>query len=235
MARRRVVFVIVEGPTDEVSLGVALSNVYDEDSVYIHIMHGDITTKKGVNSTNVVAKVGNEIKQYAVSNHYKKTDFKQIIHIVDMDGAYISDDLVVDEEGLESIVYETEKIRTSNVEGIIKRNRQKRENIDRLRMHGVIWEIPYKIYYMSCNLDHVLHNKMNSSDEEKEADAYAFARKYKNDKNGFLDYICKSDFSVEGSYKDSWLWIERDANSLKRYTNLGLGLDRDNGEEKEEK
>ena len=46
-------------------------------------MHGDITTRGGVNSKNIVAKVGNEVRAYATSNHYKASDFKQIIHIVD--------------------------------------------------------------------------------------------------------------------------------------------------------
>ena len=44
LARRKVVLVIVEGVSEETALGIALSNVYDKDAVYIHIMHGDITT-----------------------------------------------------------------------------------------------------------------------------------------------------------------------------------------------
>lgn len=48
MARKKIVFVIVEGASDESALGVLLSQIYDKDSVYVHIMHGDITAKKGV-------------------------------------------------------------------------------------------------------------------------------------------------------------------------------------------
>lgn len=48
--------------------------------------------------------------------------------------------------------------------------------------------------------------------------------KYKNDREGFLEYICRSDFSVGVNYKDSWKWIERGTNSLNRYTNLGIEL-----------
>ena len=44
MAKRKIVFVIVEGPSDDEALGVLLSKIYDKDSVYVHIMHGDITT-----------------------------------------------------------------------------------------------------------------------------------------------------------------------------------------------
>ena len=69
LARRKVVFVIVEGASDETALGIALNRVFDRESVHVHIMHGDITTRVGVNSQNIVAKVGNEVKAYATSNH----------------------------------------------------------------------------------------------------------------------------------------------------------------------
>lgn len=71
LARKKVVLVIVEGASDDTALGVALNQVFDKDSVYIYIMHGDITTRKGVNSQNVVSKIGDSVKGYAKSQHYK--------------------------------------------------------------------------------------------------------------------------------------------------------------------
>mgnify|MGYP006988841146 CR=1 FL=1 len=225
LACRKIVIVIVEGPSDEEALGVALSHVYDPDTVYVHIMHGDITTRNGVNGNNVVSKIGNEIKGFASSRKYKKTDFKQIIHIVDTDGAFIPDENIIEESGLENNVYEDDGIHTLNVDGIIKRNAQKTENLDRLRRRGSIWDIPYRVYYMSCNLDHVLHNKRNSTNDEKESNAFTFAQMYKDDRDGFLDFICKSEFSVTGDYNESWKLMEKDLESLKRHTNLGIGLE----------
>lgn len=61
MARKKVVLVIVEGPSDDTALGIMLNQIYDKDSVHVHIMHGDITTRKGVHSDNIVAKIGNEL------------------------------------------------------------------------------------------------------------------------------------------------------------------------------
>lgn len=60
----------MEGPSDETALGIALNQVFDKDSVYVHIMHGDITTRKGVNLQNIVAKIGNDVRAYAKSQHY---------------------------------------------------------------------------------------------------------------------------------------------------------------------
>ena len=39
LARRKVVFVIVEGASDETALGIALNQVFDRESVHVHIMH----------------------------------------------------------------------------------------------------------------------------------------------------------------------------------------------------
>ena len=222
MSRKKIVFVIVEGPSDETALGVSLSRVFNSDEVYIHIIHGDITTCKGITGSNVVANVGNEIRKYTASRHYKKTDLAQIIHIVDMDGAFIPHESIVQNDGISGVLYSTDNIYTPDRDMLIERNRQKQENIFRLRRQPIIWDIPYRIYYMSCNLDHVLYDKLNSTDEEKENDAYEFARRYKDDQDGFVKYMCDSYFSVQGNYKETWEHIEKDTNSLKRFTNFNL-------------
>ena len=114
-------------------------------------------------------------------------------------------------------IYSLKEICTANTNGIINRNKVKRENVNRLKTTGKIWSIPYKIYYMSCNLDHVLYGKLNSTDEEKEDDAYNFAKKYWNDIDGFLKYIKESDFSVGLDYKESWKFIAENLHSLEKY------------------
>ena len=224
LARRKIVFVIVEGASDDTALGISLNQVFDKESVYIHIMHGDITTRTGVDSQNIVSKVGNEVKDYAAANHYKATDFKQIIHIVDTDAAYLCDDKILEDLACMELSYQDDGIHTNNVGKVIDRNKQKTDNLYRLRGCGNIWNIQYRVYYMSCNLDHVLYDKRNSTDEEKENDAYAFAKKYKDNVNAFLEYMCESSFSVKGDFKDSWQFIEKDMHSIERHTNLPICL-----------
>lgn len=80
----------------------------------------------------------------------------------------------------------------------------------------------YKICYMSCNLDHVLYNKLNTSDKEKEIDALNFADNYERNISGFCDFMKKSSFSKCISYKDSWEFIKSNNNSIKRFSNLGI-------------
>lgn len=227
MARKKVVFVIVEGASDETALGIVLNQVFDKESVHVHIMHGDITTRTGVNSQNIVAKVGNEVRAYATSNHYKASDFKQIIHIVDTDATYLADDKVLGDLECTELSYQDDGIHTSDVGKVVSRNKQKTDNLYRLRSCGNIWGVPYRVYYMSCNLDHVLYDKRNSSDEEKEEDAYVFAKKYKNNVAAFMNFMCNSAFSVKGDFKESWEFIEADMHSIERYTNLPICLEKE--------
>lgn len=224
LARRKVVFVIVEGPSDETALGITLKQVFDKESVYVHIMHGDITTRNGATSQNVVSKIGNEIKSYAKSNHYKSADFKQIIHIVDTDAAYLLEDKIIEDGENDELSYQDDGIHTNDKEKVISRNKRKTENLFRLRTCGNVWGVPYRVYYMSCNLDHVLYGKRNSSDEEKEQDAYNFAKLYRKDVQVFLKYMCDSTFSIKGDFKESWEFIEKDMHSIERYTNLSIEL-----------
>lgn len=146
MSHRKIVLVIVEGPSDETALGVALSQLFDRDKVYIHIMHGDITSRKGVQSSNIISKLGNEIRKYANSQHYKAKDFKQIIHIVDADAVFIPDEKIIEDESAKEILYQSDGIHTQKPDEIIERNLQKKENLYRLRKTGQIWNIQMGLY-----------------------------------------------------------------------------------------
>ena len=43
MARKKIIFVIVEGPSDEEALGVLLNRIYDSNAVHVQVMYCDIT------------------------------------------------------------------------------------------------------------------------------------------------------------------------------------------------
>lgn len=75
---------------------------------------------------------------------------------------------------------------------------------------------------MSCNLDHVLHNKLNIPDIEKENSAHEFAAYYRSNVGEFRRFMLDSDFSVVAGYKESWELIKSGIESLQRHTNVGL-------------
>lgn len=222
MARKKIVFVIVEGPTDNDALGLVFEHFFKDKEVYVHIVHGDITTRTGINNANILKAVVEEIKGYASNMHLTSKDFQEIIHIVDMDGAFVDNTKVVEDITKEEVYYSETEIRTKDKLGIENRNMQKRENLNKMTVKNKVWNIPYSVYYMSCNLDHVLYNKLNSTDEEKEQDAFDFAKRFEEDLQGFLSFISTSDFSVQGTYVDTWKFIKEETHSLERHTNLGL-------------
>lgn len=222
---KKIVFVIVEGPSDDAALGLILSRVYAKNTIHVEIIHGDITSDYNVCPSNIIKKITGCIQDYASSNHFTKNDFLEVIHIVDTDGAFIDIEHVIYNEECKRPFYDNQCIYTNQVENIIDRNKWKRDNLNRISSLKFVWGvIPYRCYYMSCNLDHVLCNSHNISDDEKEKNAYQFAKKYKDDIGGFLRYMTQSSFSIVEDYRNSWDFIKEDMNSLKRYSNLGIAF-----------
>ena len=226
MTRKKIIFVIVEGPSDETALGAILQNIFDVNQVHIEVVHGDITTQNGGMPHNILSKIGDMVAEYIKQNRYlKKSDFERIIHIVDMDGAYIPNENIIEDADLEKTSYSLKNITTNNKSHIVERNKQKTTNINKICSCHEIGKketIPYKVFYMSCNLDHVLYDKINSTDSEKKLNSVKFAKQYKENIHEFLSFISQSDFSVKMPYKESWDFIKRDLHSLERHTNFGI-------------
>ncbi|MBQ4601896.1 MAG: hypothetical protein IJB24_03455 [Clostridia bacterium] len=97
------------GPSEEEALDVILNRIFDNETVYVHIMHCDITTQNRVTPQTILKKIGDEIRGYAVSNHFKKDNFKEIIHLVDTDGAYIPDANVIQDDSADILVHSENK------------------------------------------------------------------------------------------------------------------------------
>lgn len=221
MQSRKIVFVIVEGPSDEDALGVLFNRIYIKETVYVEVMHCDITTEKNATPSNIVAKVCDIVKRYA-GRQFRPNDFARIIHIVDTDGAFVPADAVIEDPEKQKPFYTGTAIYTRNKSGIEARNQRKGENLRRLSSTSTIWNIPYQIYYMSCNLDHALYGKQNSSDVDKQRDSMCFAERYGDDIPSFLTFISDSEFSVKSEYRQSWQYIQEGLHSLERHTNLGV-------------
>jgi hypothetical protein len=225
MARKKVLFIIVEGPSDDEALGLIFTRLFSANHVHVEITHGDITSRNDINKDNIVSKIGDIVRKYAANYSLKQSDFLEVIHIIDTDGTYISDDNIVEDISLNGIKYSLSEIRCPNKSAIEHRNEKKRENLDRIIYQPHVWKsVPYKAYYMSSNLDHVLYDKQNNDDEGKKSDSLVFSRKYRNDINGFVEFMTNSDFSVVNGYKESWEFIKQDNHSIERHSNLGLAL-----------
>ncbi len=150
MTRKKIVLIIVEGSSDDEALGVLLDQIYDKNTVHVHITHGDVTTARGTNPSNILSKLGTIFREYRISRHLTTKHFQEIVHIVDMDGAFIPDDAVIEDVTAAKPFYSLKEIRTANVQGIIFRNTIKQGCINKISATKSINGIPYQVYFMYC-------------------------------------------------------------------------------------
>ena len=229
MARRSAKIVIVEGPSDSTALSVYLNRYFDEKRIEFIELHSNILAKEHKNPSNIIIDLNNIIDKFLENNRYiKLTYIDEIIQIVDTDGMFVEDSKVIHDDNAMSNRYTLDNIYTDNVDRIRSLNVIKTNNITSLLSKKNIMirkhNIPYSVYYMSRNLEHVLHDRIdNISSEEKRDLAYIFANKYSNILD-FINFIKNSSFSVNVEYKESWDFIRKETNSLKRYSNICLVL-----------
>ena len=232
MASKKILFVIVEGPSDDTAIGTFFDSLFVNEEVHVEVMHCDILTDYLFNSKafhtqrnkNILIELKNTIDTFLKNNRqFKKKDIVQIIHICDTDGCFSPDYVIEEDKTIKEPQYSEEKILVKDVDSFIKIKNFKVDNINKLISTQYIWnDIPYHIYYMSSSIDHVLYNKLNLTDEEKEDEAHNFVKKYMNDWNAFAEFFRNSTFVVTGDYLETWDFIKKDLNSLKRYTNITL-------------
>ncbi|MCI8316635.1 MAG: hypothetical protein HFH74_16680 [Lachnospiraceae bacterium] len=222
MSEKKVVVFIVEGPSDEAALGTIMKEYFSSNEVQFIVVHGDITLKDYVSDDSILKKINEQIEGIKSRYRYSQEDFIKVIHIVDMDGVYIPDMDII-EADVEKIQYYEDHIDTKSTSIIVERNRRKGDILYKLRKTGKVNGIPYRIYFNSCNLEHVLYGELKDySDEEKQILSDDFAEKYEGKSDEFIEFISASNVAVPGTYQNTWDYIEKDKNSLNRHTNMHL-------------
>ena len=208
--KRKIVLFLVEGKSDREALQLAISELYDQIDESIEVFFPTMVEgedEKGGDITSKFKVFPNNIEDKIYEFFLKENPI-----------------------GENRPYYNLDTILTLNVEGIIKRNDQKRKNIDylsSLRMIKVKQKtVKYSVYYFSSNLDHFLHHDANLDYREKRSKADAFARQYIGNAKGFIERILEdSGASKNMSYDQSWDFIKTvGVNSLQRHTNLDVLL-----------
>lgn len=223
MNSKKVILFIVEGISDKNSLALILSRLIRNERIEFHIVGGDITSSKETTIKNCMIVVNEEVKKFLNVNRFKRSDLLRVVHLIDTDGAYI-DFSMVKENNSEKVIYTEENLLAKNVDAIIERNNRKSKILNKLYNANSISKTDYRMYYFSCNLDHVLHNEQNLEDNLKYKYSDDFVGKYYEKEGEFVKFISNSDFSVRGDYIETWNFIKKDENSLKRYCNFNVFL-----------
>lgn len=223
MQTNKILLFIVEGPSDEQSLAPALEKIILQKNVKFKVIHGDITSDSNSNINNIEKRISNNcVKKFINENsQYNLSDIYGIVHIVDLDGAFIPDDNIEEDPSIIKPKYMPDKILCKNKAKFLATHNNKQSILRHLSTIDKILNIPYSIFYMSCNLDHVLHNKPNSTDFEKKINSIIFGDNY-DDPLKFEDFFNCKKIKIEGTYEESWKYITINLNSLKRGSNFWI-------------
>lgn len=219
---KKVILIIVDGPTDEEALSPVLRKLFQSTQVRFHVVHGDLTSGLLTDNANAVSTVNEHVKIEMDRYGYKRSDIMRIIHLIDTDGAFIPDENVTTGDA-EMLRYEEDQIISGHPEKTMERNERKSQVLSRLYPVKKVGGTPYEVYYFSRNLEHVLHGSDQRLTNEQKVDyADTFADKYAEAPEQFVRFLSDSDFAVQGDYGETWRFIFEGTNSLHRHCNLHL-------------
>ena len=151
-------------------------------------------------------------------------EIQEIVQVVDLDGAFIPPEHIYRGEN-PWFEYSNEGIYTKNVDGARGRNKKKQESLNKLVFDvKKIDNIPYSIYFVSCNMDHVLFNHRSLSPNQKSEMANRFWVQCEKHPEIVDETVFKNKVSTEKGYEESWKEIQQGNESLMRHTNINLFL-----------
>ena len=219
---KKVILFLVEGASDLTSLEF-IDNINTDETIKFQITSGDITSKLNITPQNCREEINKILLSFLERSKLRKTDIIKIIHIFDVDGVYIPEINIIEDKNKKKFLYTINGIVAPSKENVQKRNESKKQIVEKLLVTSKINSIPYEMYYMSCNLEHVLHDKLEDiSEDEKKELANKFADRFYEKEIEFIDFINNKDFKVLGDYKATWDFIKKDLNSVNRYSNFWL-------------
>lgn len=230
MAEKKIVLFIVEGKNDKKEIESILHTPYFEGFLknykpYFQLVENDITADKNSTESNIQDKVSKVVRDFRKKgvpfSNIKVSEIDRVVHIVDMDGAFIPRNCIQFAE-VGRFVYEEECLKTNNPDVAYGRNRKKANILRVLNTIDKIDNIIYEIYYVSCNMDHMLFGRINISAMEKASLANEFVKECNSNPHIIFETVFAAPIGSNLTYAESWKDIQVGTNSLNRHTNINL-------------
>lgn len=220
---KKIILLLVEGPTDEDTLALIYSRIVKEHDIRFDVLHTDITADENMTVKYIKDRIKREIDSYLKKNPFiKKNDILKVVQIIDTDGAFIPSESVKQSETGKTEYHET-YIEAKNKDRLVRRNISKRNIVYRLVRSDEVAGFPYEIYYFSRNIEHVLHDVAEDlTDDEKEDLAFEIADRYSECPEEFLKLLYEAEFHVPGTYEETRKFIMENGNSLNRHCNMSV-------------
>ena len=233
MPTKKYVLFIVEGKNDQIEIQAMLraycANSLQDKYVDIYLPYnGDITFEK--TEKTITGKLTEAVLSWRRGetrlhpfHPVAPSDVAKIVHVIDTDGAFIPESAIIADD-VGDVEYKEDCIRCGDRAFIVGRNRKKAKAIRKLLSVPKIDNISYEVFFVSCNMDHVLFGTQNPAAKSKGPNARYFAAHCKHpadlNQSIFGENIC-----FDGPFQESWNFIQLDMNSLNRHTNLNILLE----------
>lgn len=220
---KKTVLFIVEGKSDKTALEKIFKVIYKRNrNIDFKFTDGDISSDFEIAKEDVENRIYEIVSAFMKDKKLNKSDIYQIVQIFDMDGTYIPESAIeIGEE--KEFIYTLTNIFCNDVERVKIRNSHKQSIMNFLLTVHEIKGIPYEMYFMSCNLDHALYDKMNLDENLKQEYADRFYEMFIGKERLFIDFL-NSDVvnGVPDTMTGSWRYIKEGVHSLERHTNLHI-------------
>lgn len=228
---KKFILFIVEGKNDKREISAILKSPYfdkykDKYQIEFRVMNGDITTTKNVTAENIQKHLNEILMDFRRNgvpySNIKVQDIQEIVQVVDLDGCFIPRGNIIS-DGDSKFKYTDMNIITTNIDGAAGRNNRKASVLKKLVSINQIGNVPYSVYFVSCNMDHVLFNQRIMNQKNKDRMSFKFSEKCEISTSEIDNSILKEGVRSE-DYYDSWEEIQVNCKSLERHTNINLFL-----------
>lgn len=222
MVNKKVILFIVESANDQIAIANSLECVLSSDNVSFQITDGDITSdklRKGIKD-----EVGNIIKQHCIHYKLRPADILETVLLLDLDGVYITLDNIIESADHVKPYYKGDSILHIHPAFLYETHMRKQRNLSILTGVEKVMNIPFSVYFFSCNLDHVICNDANLTQYQKREEAGRFDKLYCEDSRGFISFFTEHGLTSGCSYLNSWQTAREGTNSLKRRSNFNVYL-----------
>ena len=244
--KSNVVLMLLEGESDERLLVPAFASLIQQRNAYTRteseLMRCDVTTIKrftegarlfdlplGSDPRQVVRKaVNRHIALAKEEGRYRRSDVSRIVQVIDLDGAFTPLDNVIEKPDLSHVEYDEHCIYASNAVKQIDTMRAKQEGVRSLRSLTDIDDIPYRLFYVTRNLEHAFSGIVgNVSQGGKARQAAILAQQYADNPDRFTQTL-KALYVLHHSneqmtWNETWNRVFRSPTlSLARGSNLML-------------
>lgn len=224
MISNRKILIFVEGPSDMITIKALMdsfASAYDENII---VLKGDVFSDWDIK--NVKEHLEVKVNAFCASNGLSiEKDIECIIQVTDSDGCFIVDDKVIHDSSSAGFTYEDDGIHCMNRDSVIQRNHRKTSNVLGIYDCGNLCGVPFRLYYMSCNIDHVFHGERNMVYTNKIGASKRLSYSIRRTPDKYRHLLNSTEIKLGTDYISSWKELMKGNESLNRHTNISYFLE----------